>query len=67
LVGLFGLAIGIPGSLIFGAIARSVGTNADLAWWILYSTSAITLLMALASGFFAMRSLRLAEPTSLLR
>jgi putative ABC transport system permease protein len=66
-VGLFGLAIGIPGSLIFGAIARSVGTNADLAWWILYSTSAITLLMALASGLFAMRSLRLAEPTSLLR
>jgi putative ABC transport system permease protein len=66
-VGLLGLFLGIPGSLLFGAIARSVGTNADLAPWILQSTSAVTLLMALASGLFAMRSLRHAEPTSLLR
>ena len=66
-VGLLGLLIGIPGSLLFGVIARSVGTNADLAPWILQSTAAVTLLMALASGLFAMRSLRHAEPTSLLR
>jgi putative ABC transport system permease protein len=66
-VGILGLLIGIPGSLLFGTLARSVGTNADLAWWILGSTAAVTLLMALASGFFAMRSLRHAEPTSLLR
>jgi putative ABC transport system permease protein len=66
-VGILGLMIGIPGSLLFGMIARSVGTNADLAWWILGSTATVTLLMALASGGFAMRSLRHAEPTSLLR
>jgi len=66
-VGLLGLLIGIPGSLLFGALARQVGTNADLAPWILISTATVTLLMALASGLFAMRSLRHAEPTSLLR
>jgi putative ABC transport system permease protein len=66
-VGLLGLLIGIPSAYVLAAVARSVGTNADLAPWIVWGTTGLTLIMAVVSGMFAMRSLRLAEPTTLLR
>jgi putative ABC transport system permease protein len=66
-VGILGLCLGAPGALVLGELAKAVGTNADIAPWILATTCAVTLVMALASGFFALRSLQLAEPTSLLR
>ncbi|HVJ79933.1 MAG TPA: ABC transporter permease [Planctomycetia bacterium] len=67
LVGLLGLLVGIPTSIVFALIARQVGTNAEMAPWILWGTASLTLAMAVVSGFFALRSLRLAEPTALLR
>jgi putative ABC transport system permease protein len=38
-----------------------------LPWWLLTGATAVTLLMAVLSGLFALRSLRLVEPATLLR
>jgi putative ABC transport system permease protein len=67
MVGILGVAIGIPITYGLAYIARLVGTNAMLPYPLLLATAAITLTMALLSGLWAMRSLRRAEPATLLR
>jgi putative ABC transport system permease protein len=66
-VGVLGIALGIPGAYLLGAVASHVGTNADLAPWIVGLDAALTLLMSVVAGLYAMRSLSAAEPTALLR
>jgi hypothetical protein len=39
----------------------------SLPWWLQVSAAVVTLVMALLSGLFALRSLRLIEPATLLR
>ena len=47
--------------------AQSLGAKVLLPVWLLAGAAAVTLVMALLSGLAALRSLRLAEPATLLR
>lgn len=67
LVGLLGLAIGIPLTFGMAELANSVGTYAVLPFWIVGTTFVVTLGMAMVSGLFALRSLHHADPATLLR
>lgn len=67
LVGLVGLGLGMPITWGLATLARSLGTQAVLPFWLLSSTAAITLSMALLSGLLALRSLKGAQPALLLR
>ena len=67
LVGVIGLVVATPIVFALADLARSLGTNAVLPPWLLASTAAITLAMAMFSGLIALRSLRHAEPAQLLR
>jgi putative ABC transport system permease protein len=66
-VGVVGVAVALP--VIFGlaSLAEQAGTHLDLSMPLLGATAGVTLVMALASGLAALRSLRLMEPANLLR
>ena len=66
-VGLLGILLAVP--VIFGMVwlFERLGSKVMLPPWLLAATVAVTLAMALLSGVIALRSLRLVEPTSLLR
>ncbi len=66
-VGLFGVVVALPLAFAIQGTAGTVGARILLPEWLLASASAVTILMALVSGVAALRSLRLAEPASLLR
>lgn len=66
-VGIAGVTIALPVVYALAYLAESLGTRMLLHWSLLASTAVLTLGMALASGLYALRSLRLMEPASLLR
>lgn len=66
--------VGIAGVLLAGPfvyglahLAESAGSKVDLRWEVVTGAAAITLVTALVSGLFALRSVRKIEPMSLLR
>ncbi|MHB1425555.1 MAG: ABC transporter permease [Gemmataceae bacterium] len=68
-IGIIGIALALPTAygLAWG-VEYWVGTSiVSLRWWLLASAAVVTLGMALASGLFALRSLRQIEPATLLR
>jgi putative ABC transport system permease protein len=67
IVGLLGLAVGLPIVSGLSALARWFGTHAVLPPWLLGLASTITLSMALLAGLYALRSLKDTEPAQLLR
>jgi putative ABC transport system permease protein len=66
-VGLIGIAVALPVCLGLQVAARQVGADVDLRWEVLAGTALVTVVMALVSGTFALRSVRQIEPMSLLR
>jgi putative ABC transport system permease protein len=62
-----GLFIGIPAAILLAALARSLGTEALVPFWLISTASIITLFMGIFSGLFAAQSLRNVEPATLLR
>jgi putative ABC transport system permease protein len=66
-VGVIGVALAYPVSQGLRALARQVGADVDLRWEVLLGTAGITLVMAVASGWYAQWSVRRIEPMSLLR
>jgi putative ABC transport system permease protein len=66
-VGLLGIVLAGPGILASTWIVRATGGRVVLPGWVLVGGAALTMAMALFSGLLALRSLRLAEPTALLR
>jgi putative ABC transport system permease protein len=66
-VGLAGIALALPTVYGLARIAEIFGAKVLLDWWLIGCVAAITLVMALFSGLFALRSLRLVEPANLLR
>lgn len=66
-VGVFGVLLAYPAVLGLREIAREVGVNVLLPWWLLSGAACITLFMALFAGLFALRSVRRIEPMTLLR
>lgn len=67
IVGVLGLVVGIPLAAGLAQIADAAGIRASLPPWLLGGTAVLTLIMALVSGLFALRSLKQAEPVQLLR
>ena len=66
-VGLFGISLAQPAAQGLAWCFRRRGPQVQLPPWLLAGAAAVTLLMALLSGLLALRSLRLAEPSNLLR
>jgi putative ABC transport system permease protein len=66
-VGLAGVLVGFLAVHGAGYAAVWVGVSVQLPWLLQAGAAAITLLMALCSGLFALRSLRAVDPAVLLR
>jgi putative ABC transport system permease protein len=66
-VGLLGTLVAIPAVFGLARIAEIFGGKVQLPLWLIGGASAVTLVMALLSGLYALRSLRLVEPANLLR
>ena len=68
-IGIIGIAVALPA--VYGlawAADRLMGVHiVSLPWWLQTSAAVVTLVMALLSGLFALRSLRQIEPATLLR
>jgi putative ABC transport system permease protein len=66
-IGVIGIALAWPAAEGLGRIADWAGAKVLLPWWLLGGSAVVTMLVALLSGLFALRSLRLVEPAMLLR
>jgi putative ABC transport system permease protein len=66
-VGVVGIALAYPVCYGLRMAAKQVSADVDLRWEVLLGTALVTLVMALGSGLFALRSVRRIEPMSLLR
>jgi putative ABC transport system permease protein len=66
-IGVLGLALAVPAAYGLARVAGMVGARVLLAGWLQAAVAGITLVMAMGSGLFALRSLRLIEPANLLR
>jgi putative ABC transport system permease protein len=67
IVGVCGIALSLPAVFGLGRAALALGGMVLLPIWLLSATAVLTLIMALLSGLWALRSLRLVEPIALLR
>jgi putative ABC transport system permease protein len=68
-IGIIGIALALPTAYGLACLAdRLMGVRiVNLPWWLLSSAATVTMVMALVSGLFALRSLRQIEPAMLLR
>lgn len=66
-VGLFGLVVSVPVTLLLVEAARAMGTNVSLHPVILAASAVITIAMALASGLAALRSFQGVDPAHNIR
>ncbi|HEY8504441.1 MAG TPA: ABC transporter permease [Gemmataceae bacterium] len=66
-VGLAGMGTAFPAMFLIAQGADTLGAQVRLEPWLLASTAAITMTMAVVSGLFALRSVRQIEPMQLLR
>jgi putative ABC transport system permease protein len=66
-VGVIGVALALPTVFGLARLAEIAGARVQLGAELLAAVAVLTLVMALASGLAALRSLRLIEPANLLR
>jgi putative ABC transport system permease protein len=68
-IGIIGIALALPTAYgVALALDRFTGVHiVDLPWWLQGAAAAVTLVMALVSGLYALGSLRQIEPAMLLR
>lgn len=66
-IGIIGIALALPAVHALAQVADHLGVRVMLPMWLLFSAAGVTLAMALMAGLFALRSLRLVEPATLLR
>jgi putative ABC transport system permease protein len=66
-VGVIGIGLGVPAVFCLAQSATALGAKVLLSPWLVAAAGTVTLVMALLSGLVALRSLRLAEPATLLR
>ncbi len=67
-IGIIGVVLALPA--VYGlawAADHLMNVQISLPWWLQGGAAVVTLVMALMSGLFALRSLRLIEPATLLR
>jgi putative ABC transport system permease protein len=66
-VGVIGIVIGLPVSFGLARGAEYLGAPVTISWWMIALGVSVILGMTLLAGLFALRSLRLIEPSVLLR
>jgi putative ABC transport system permease protein len=67
-IGIIGIVLALPAVYGLKWVAdHLMSVEISLPWWLQVSAAVVTLVMALLSGLFALRSLRLIEPAMLLR
>jgi putative ABC transport system permease protein len=66
-VGVSGVLLAWPVVIALALIADWLGAKVLLPWWLLAGSAIVTMIVALLSGLFALRSLRSVEPAVLLR
>lgn len=66
-IGVIGISLALPAVYGLAEVADRLTVQILLPWWLLVSAAGVTLVMALGSGLFALRSLREVEPATLLR
>jgi putative ABC transport system permease protein len=66
-IGIAGIALAFPAIFGIASVGNEIGAKILLPFWLLGGATAVTMSMALISGFLALRSLRLIEPVTLLR
>lgn len=66
-VGVAGVLLALPAAFGIAELGSEVGAKILLRWWIVCGAVVITLMMAVFSGVFALRSLKHIEPVTLLR
>ncbi len=68
-IGIIGIALALPAAFgLAWTLNRTMGVAmVSLPWWLQSAAAAVTLVMALLSGLYALRSLRQIEPAMLLR
>jgi putative ABC transport system permease protein len=66
-VGVVGICLALPVVYGLASVAGRLGVQVLLPWWLQVGAAVVTLVMALLSGLFALRSLRKVEPATLLR
>jgi putative ABC transport system permease protein len=66
-VGILGVLVAGPAVFGLARIAEIFGGKVQLPLWLIGGATGVTLVMALLSGLYALRSLRLVEPANLLR
>lgn len=66
-VGAAGVCFALPSIYLLAHLGNELGAKVLLPWWLLTGSIVVTMLMAIFSGLWALRSLRLVEPATLLR
>ncbi len=66
-VGIAGVTVAFPAIFGIAYLGSQVGAKVLLPYWLLIFAASVTLVMAMLSGLFALRSLRMIEPVTLLR
>jgi putative ABC transport system permease protein len=66
-IGVIGVSLALPTAYALARVTDRLEVQVLLPWWLLTGATVVTLVMALVSGVFALRSLRQVEPATLLR
>jgi putative ABC transport system permease protein len=66
-VGVAGIILALPVVIALARVGDYLGAKVLTPWWLLTASCVVTMVMALVSGLFALRSLRQVEPVTLLR
>jgi putative ABC transport system permease protein len=66
-IGVIGVSLALPTAYGLARLTDRLEVQVLLPWWLLTGATVVTLVMALVSGVFALRSLRHVEPATLLR
>lgn len=66
-IGVTGVSLAFPAIFLLAYFGTEAGAKVILPWWLLTASASVTMIMALLSGLWALRSLRVIEPVTLLR
>jgi len=66
-VGSAGILVSLPAIYGIAGLGNEIGAKVQLRWFVMVGAIGVTMIMAMASGVFALRSLRQVEPATLLR
>jgi putative ABC transport system permease protein len=66
-IGVLGILVSLPATYLLAEVASELGVKPQLSPELMAAAAIVTLVMAITSGFVALRSLKRIEPVSLLR